>query len=139
MTPETIGRHCQACGHPYTETDPVMVLEAGVRIHTSHATTPGNGFYGVRAACDCGASTAPTPKPHSLDCAVHFPQQSEEEWNARHRAHVTAGQEYAEAHPDYDPWQSGTPEERADFTLYMTARVPELLEGPLLPRPEGRP
>lgn len=72
-TPTRTGTNCQACGHPFTEDDPVMVLEGGTRIHVSHSRDPRSGFYGARAACDCGAATATPPRPHSLDCAIHFP------------------------------------------------------------------
>ncbi|MFE5809436.1 hypothetical protein [Streptomyces sp. NPDC056491] len=131
---QAIGRHCHACGHPFTEADPVMVLDGDVQIHVSHSQDPRTGFYGVRAACDCGAASA-TPRPHSLDCAIHFPALTEEEQDRRHQAAVTAQQEYMEARPGFDPW-SRDPE--PEFTLYMTARVPELLGRPLALPAYGR-
>lgn len=40
------GEPCQACGHPTTPQDPaVRTKDSNARIHKSHTTTPGNGFY----------------------------------------------------------------------------------------------
>ena len=40
---------CQACGHPGTPGDPVVMAE-GYRIHTSHTTDPSSGFHDPAAA-----------------------------------------------------------------------------------------
>lgn len=43
------GKPCQACGHETTQQDPaVRTKDSGARIHKSHTTTPGNGFYGEK-------------------------------------------------------------------------------------------
>ncbi|WP_331718134.1 hypothetical protein OG985_50265 (plasmid) [Streptomyces sp. NBC_00289] len=41
--------HCGACGHPARPTDPIVTTadDDAFRIHRSHATTPGNGFFGT--------------------------------------------------------------------------------------------
>ncbi|MGW1675665.1 hypothetical protein [Streptomyces sp. NPDC002324] len=41
--------HCGACGHPARTTDPIVTTadDDAFRIHRSHATTPGNGFFGT--------------------------------------------------------------------------------------------
>lgn len=44
--------------------------------------------------------------------------------NARHKAHATADREYADTHPDYDPWAPG---DNPDHTAYVTRRVAQLL------------
>lgn len=42
------GLPCQACGHPTTPEDPaVRTKDDNARIHKSHTTTPGNGFFGA--------------------------------------------------------------------------------------------
>ncbi|MFF2100939.1 hypothetical protein [Streptomyces sp. NPDC058202] len=41
------GKPCQACGHPTNPGDPAVYVD-GARIHKSHTTTPGNGFYGAK-------------------------------------------------------------------------------------------
>jgi hypothetical protein len=43
------GKPCQACGHATTTQDPaVRTKDSGARIHKSHTTTPGNGFFGAK-------------------------------------------------------------------------------------------
>ncbi|MEU7416728.1 hypothetical protein [Streptomyces antibioticus] len=43
------GKPCQACGHETTPEDPAVRTKNGnARIHKSHTTTPGNGFYGEK-------------------------------------------------------------------------------------------
>lgn len=37
---------CGACGHPKSETDPLVISEEGWRVHHSHYTDPATGFYG---------------------------------------------------------------------------------------------
>lgn len=40
---------CAACGHEPTGADPLAVVD-GSRIHKSHTTDPGSGFYGAEAS-----------------------------------------------------------------------------------------
>lgn len=40
--------HCAACGHPFTDDDGPVIVDGG-RIHASHTTDPGSGFYGAPA------------------------------------------------------------------------------------------
>jgi hypothetical protein len=51
--------HCQACGHPPADGDP-LVLADGVWVHESHTQDERSGFYGALAApattADCCAA-----------------------------------------------------------------------------------
>ena len=40
---------CAACGHEPTAADPLVVVD-GYRIHQSHTTDLGSGFYGAEAS-----------------------------------------------------------------------------------------
>ncbi|MEU0818913.1 hypothetical protein [Streptomyces mirabilis] len=43
------GQPCQACGNETTQQDPAVRTKDGdARIHKSHTTTPGNGFFGAK-------------------------------------------------------------------------------------------
>lgn len=54
---------CGACGHPGRPTDPIVTTtgDDAFRIHRSHATTPGNGFFGTPT--DEGVSPYTTGTP----------------------------------------------------------------------------
>lgn len=39
---------CAACGHNESPGDPLVLdAESGMRVHSSHYKTPGNGYYGT--------------------------------------------------------------------------------------------
>lgn len=54
---------CSACGHPAHPTDPIVTTadDDGFRIHRSHVTTPGDGFFGTPT--DEGVSPYSTGTP----------------------------------------------------------------------------
>ncbi len=42
-----LGMSCAACGHPETGRNPLVLAFDGYRVHVSHVTEPGNGYYGT--------------------------------------------------------------------------------------------
>ncbi len=52
---------------------------------------------------------------------------TEESYNARHRAHARASQEFERERPDWDPWASGRLQIHKDHDRYVSARVPQIL------------
>jgi hypothetical protein len=54
----TAPEHCQACGHPGHDDDPIVQVASvdpvltpnGSRIHQSHTTDPQSGFYWAEVA-----------------------------------------------------------------------------------------
>ncbi|MGA4844741.1 hypothetical protein [Streptomyces sp. G45] len=52
---------------------------------------------------------------------------TEETYNARHRAHVRASQEFVRKHPDWDPWAAERRQIHEEHDRYVGVRVPQIL------------